>query len=201
MVQFVHDSICYRFVEKKDVADIVDIYRPFIENSWVSFEITVPTNSQFWQRIQKITVVDPWIVAEFRGKILGYAYASEHRSREAYVWSREVSAYVGQDHRKRGLGRKLYLGLFEVLKLQHYTNLLAGITMPNPGSVSFHKKLGFQYVGTYHNIGYKMGRFRDVSWWEKFIGVQGMSPRIPISYHQLPGSEVKQAFRIGIGKD
>ncbi len=99
-----------------------------------------------------------------QGLILGYAYASKHRERAAYVWSADVSVYVREGRRRGGLGRALYTSLFAILRLQGYYNALAGVTLPNPGSEGLHRAMGFQPVGIYRNIGYKCGGWHDVAW-------------------------------------
>src|SRR5437868_13691947 len=99
------------------------------------------------QRIAKIVRSFPWLVCEEEGSILGYAYASPHRERAAYGWSVDVSVYIREGLRRRGLGRALYTSLFAALRLQGFYNALAGATLPNPGSVGLHQAMGFQRVG------------------------------------------------------
>jgi phosphinothricin acetyltransferase len=99
------------------------------------------------------------------GRIGGYAYACKHRTREAYQWCCEVSVYVAPEFLRKGLGKTLYLSLFERLRERGYVNAYAGITLPNPQSVGFHEALGFTLIGRYPKIGYKLGEWRDVGWW------------------------------------
>jgi phosphinothricin acetyltransferase len=155
-----------RLVREEDVPGILDIYAPYILHTAVSFETEVPSKSAFWKRIQAILEESPWLVAEIDGQIAGYAYASAHRSRAAYQWNREVSAYVAEEFQGRGIGKALYTRLFELVKQQGYANLLAGIVMPNPASERFHQKMGFRKVGVYHKVGFKFGAWHDTSWWE-----------------------------------
>ncbi|RMF81859.1 MAG: N-acetyltransferase family protein, partial [Planctomycetota bacterium] len=94
----------------------------------------------------------------------GYAYASPHRVRAAYQWSVEVSAYVHEEARGRGVGRKLYAALFEALRRLGYVNAYAGVTLPNDASERFHAACGFEPVGIYRRVGYKAGAWHDVAW-------------------------------------
>ena len=64
--------------------------------------------------------------------MLGYAYASRHRERAAYRWSADVSVYVREEARGKGIGRALYTSLFAILRLQGIYNILAGITPAEP---------------------------------------------------------------------
>ena len=106
----------------------------------------------------------PWLVFEGGGKVLGYAYASSHRQRKAYQWCVDVSVYICDEARNCGVGKALYSALFEMLRRQGYVNAYAGITLPNPASVRLHESLGFVPVGTYSRVGFKLGRWHDVSW-------------------------------------
>jgi L-amino acid N-acyltransferase YncA len=158
-----------RLVNEEDVPGILAIYAPYILQTAVSFETEVPSREAFWQRIKKILEESPWLVAEKEGEIAGYAYAGPHRSRAAYQWNREVSAYVADKFQGKGLGKALYSRLFEILKQQGYANLLAGVVIPNPASEAFHRKMGFQKIGVYHKVGFKFGKWYDTSWWELSI--------------------------------
>jgi L-amino acid N-acyltransferase YncA len=158
--------ITIRLAQKKDAESILAIYRPFIENTPVSFEESVPTVEQFWERIQKTLQDYPWLVCEINRDIAGYSYATSHRQRASYRWTKEVSVYVHLDYKRRGIGFGLYTALIELLKLQGVKNILAGITLPNKGNVAFHEKFGFTRIGVYKAVGFKLGRWHDVGWWE-----------------------------------
>ena len=99
------------------------------------------------------------------GEILGYVYATQHRSRAAYQWVADVSVYIKAQTRRSGLGRALYMSLFELLRLQGFYQAYAGIALPNPASVGLHEALGFQSIGVYRSVGFKFGLWRDVGWW------------------------------------
>ena len=114
-----------------------------------------------------------------RGAVIGYAYGSQHRDRSAYAWSAEVSAYVHAGTQRAGVGRALYTSLFAVLSLQGFRSAYAGITLPNVASVRLHEAVGFKPVGVYHDIGYKLGRWHDVAWFERALGPHEADVRPP----------------------
>ena len=101
--------------------------------------------------------------------IVGYAYASAHHERAAYRWSVSTAIYVSRDHHRRGAGRALYTTLFALLRALGYRQATAGITLPNPASVGLHEAFGFAPVGVYRQIGYKMGEWHDVGWYQAEI--------------------------------
>jgi len=165
-----------RLAQRKDVPEMLDIYAPFILNTVTSFELNVPSEEEFWQRIVHKLEQYPWLVCEIDGKIAAYAYAGEHRARAAYQWNAELSVYVGEGYKKRGIASAMYRCLVEIVELQGYCNILAGISLPNPASVRFHEQFGFNLVGIYHKIGYKFGKWVDVGWWEMPLSRMGKTP-------------------------
>ena len=171
-----------RIAKEKDCSGILEIYSPYILNTAISFENTIPSLEKFVDRFRDITISHPWIVFEKNRELLGYAYASAHRSRSAYDWSCEVSVYVKETNQGRGIGFELYGALFRLLKEQGFRNLLAGVTQPNEASNRLHKKLGFQETGTYKNIGYKFAKWHDVKWFQLEINSDDTSKKpIPIN--------------------
>lgn len=159
-------SAIIRMAVPQDAASITAIYGPFCTQTAISFEVLAPTVDEMAQRIQKITSRLPWLVMEDVGEIAGYVYASPHRDRAAYQWSVDVAAYVATAHRRQGVGRALYNVLLPMLALQGYYNAYAGVTLPNPASVGLHEAFGFTHVGTYRHVGYKLGMWHDVAWFE-----------------------------------
>jgi len=161
------ESIHIRSAAEGDAPACLAIYRPFVEETVVSFEMVSPTVEEFAGRIRKSLSAWQWLVAERDGRCLGYAYGSSHRERAGYRWSVEVSAYVSPNHHRQGIGRALYLKLFVDLIQKGYCNAYAGITLPNDGSVALHHSVGFGPVGIFKSIGRKFGRWHDVAWFQR----------------------------------
>jgi len=174
-----------RCVRLDDAEAIAAIYAPIVERTMISFEEVAPSVDEFRARIEQIAKIWPWLVFDDGSGVLGYVYASQHRSRAAYRWSVDVSAYVREDARGRGLARSLYEALFRVLTAQGYHRAYAGIGLPNDASVGLHRALGFTAVGVYREVGYKFDAWHDVSWWERPLGSRAV-PREPIPLADLP---------------
>lgn len=147
---------------ERDAAVCAEIYAPHVSDGATSFEEQPPSPAQMRERIQAARA---WLVADV-GEVVGFAYATPHRSRPAYRWAVEVSVYVGEGHRGEGHGRRLYDSLFAELRERNYRIACAGITLPNEASVRLHEALGFLPVGVYRRIGWKLGAWRDVGWWQ-----------------------------------
>lgn len=155
---------------EQDAKHILEIYEPYILNTTITFEYNKIPLKTFQQRMKIIMQQFPWLVYEEKGEILGYAYASSFHEREAYAWDCEASIYIKQDYKKKGIGSQLYNVLFDLVKRQGYYNIYALIAMPNPNSVSFHKKHGFQVDGIHKKTGYKFGQWIDLMMLSKTIG-------------------------------
>ncbi|MFC1532396.1 arsinothricin resistance N-acetyltransferase ArsN1 family B [Thermodesulfobacteriota bacterium] len=168
-----------RLAASDDAKQIVSIYGPFCGESSVSFEIVPPSQEDMMRRIVESVEEYPWLVCERDKLILGYVHANRHRERAAYRWSVDVAAYIHEDYRGRGLGKVLYSVLLDTLRLQGFFIAYAGITLPNTGSIGLHKSVGFQKIGVYHGVGYKVGAWHDVSWWELFLQPEKTHPAEP----------------------
>jgi phosphinothricin acetyltransferase len=126
-----------------------------------------------WRRTARF---HPWLIARSGASIVGFAKAAPHRSREAYRWSAEVSAYIDPKFHRRGVGSALYGVLIPLLRAQGYVTLLAGITGGHEASERLHAKVGFVRCGTFHRIGWKLDRWQDVGYWELHLTDPGTVP-------------------------
>lgn len=156
-----------------DAEDLARIYAPYVQHTPISFEAVAPDAQEMHKRMHESLA---WLVYESEGRVVGYAYATRHRAREAYRWTVETSAYVDEKFHRVGLGRLLYARLFSLLTQKNFFLALAGITLPNENSVRLHESMGFTPVGVYHNIGYKLGRWHDVGWWQRPLQPAGATP-------------------------
>lgn len=187
-------SLDIRTATEQDAQAILDIYAPYVKNTAVTFEYEVPDATEFTGRIRHILARYPYLVAEMDDKIVGYAYADRFHSRPAYDWCAETAIYVEQSHKKMGIGRRLYEALEKSLMAQNVLNLNACIAYLQTedeyltrSSVEFHRALGYRLVGEFYQCGYKFGRWYNMVWMEKHIGIH---PREP-----LP---VKRFFDVGM---
>jgi phosphinothricin acetyltransferase len=157
----------------RDAAGCADVYARYVSGSVISFELEPPDAAEMRRRIASSHA---WLVAEQDGAIAGYAYGSAHRERAAYRWAADVAVYISADHHGRGLGRRLYGDLFEVLRRLGMRTLCAGVTQPNAASDGLHRSMGFEEVGVYRRIGWKDGAWRDVRWYQLDLAPGDDSP-------------------------
>ena len=184
-------NIKIRKVQAGDAAALLAIYAPYVKETAISFEYEVPTLEEFTQRMQKIQKMYPYLVAELDGKLVGYAYAGQFQTREAYAWDVEVTIYVDRELRKSGIGRLLYETLERALSAQGILNVTACIAFPSgecddefltKNSVQFHEHMGYRMVGRFTQCGYKFNRWYDMVWMEKHIGAHTQNQPPVVSF-------------------
>lgn len=172
-----------RIATEQDAEALLEIYAPYVEKTAITFEYEVPTAEEFAGRIRHILGKYPYLVAEREGGIAGYAYAGPFKERAAYDWAVETTIYVREEQKKNGIGRELYEMLEKALALQNILNVNACIAFPetedehlSKNSVQFHAHMGYRMVGEFSKCGYKFGRWYNMVWMEKHIGVHRDNP-------------------------
>ena len=171
-----------RLASERDAAAIAAVYAPFVTDSCISFEESAPDAAEMARRIGGGRPgMHPWFVAEEQGGVRGFASSATFRSRPAYRWTVETSIYLAANAQGRGIGCQLLSVLLETLERQGYVAAIGGIALPNPASVALHERLGFAYAGIYRQVGFKMGRWLDVGFWEKDLAPRTARPTEPIA--------------------
>lgn len=170
-------DIIIRDAKVTDAKAIQTIYTPYVETTAITFEYNVPSEKELCRRIETVQQKYPWIVAMVNEKVVGYAYASAFKPRDAYQWAIETSIYVDNNNKRSGIGRQLHEALEQRLKMQGILNMNACISFIDPedeyltqDSVRFHERLGYQKVAHFHQCGKKFNRWYDMIWMEKMIG-------------------------------
>jgi phosphinothricin acetyltransferase len=173
-----------RAAKREDAQELLELYAPYVEKTAITFEVTVPSVEEFAGRILQTLQRYPYIVAEENHEILGYAYTGPLKERAAYDWAVETSIYVKMGRTRGGIGKMLYASLEETSRRQHILNMNACIASPvvedeylTRNSIDFHEHLGYALVGTFHQCGFKFGRWYDMVWMEKIIGDHAASPK------------------------
>jgi L-amino acid N-acyltransferase YncA len=173
---------------ERDAESVAAIYAPVVRETVISFEELPPDADEMRRRMERVLEWTPWLVAEAGGKVVGYAYARRHRERAAYRWSVDLSAYVAESWRGRGVGRTLYDRLLEVLRAQGFVNAYAGVTEPNPASIALHRAIGMQVIGTFERVGWKFGAWHGVTWLGMRLWEPDGQPPEPVALPELTWS-------------
>ncbi|HBO6304399.1 TPA: N-acetyltransferase [Pseudomonas aeruginosa] len=178
-------TIEIREARPEDAVAIQAIYAPVVTGTAISFEEVPPTVEEMRQRIVTTLRTYPYLVAERDGRLVGYAYASQHRARAAYRWAVDVTVYIAAGERRSGVGRSLYSELLPILARQGFNAAYAGIALPNAGSVGLHEQLGFRHIGTFPQVGFKLGQWHDVGYWRLELCAPISSPADPLRYLEI----------------
>ena len=162
-----------------DLEAINDIYNHYVAETHVTFDdepMDMETRREWFShyapegRHRLFVAVD-------EGKVIGYASSSRFRPKPGYLTSVETSIYVAPAAISKGVGSRLYTALLKALDGEDLHRAYAGIALPNPASIALHERLGFKRVAHYSEQGRKFGRYWDVDWFERPLGV-GTPPPI-----------------------
>lgn len=183
-----------RIATENDAEKLLEIYAYYVENTAITFEYEVPSVDEFRRRICQTLSKYPYLVSEYNGEIVGYAYAGAFKERRAYDWAVETTIYVSKTARKKGFGRELYTALENALALQNIINLNACIAYPivedeylTQNSVQYHEHLGYRVVGEFHKCGYKFARWYNMVWMEKYISGHPEHPSQVLRFDEIRG--------------
>ncbi|MDB5524543.1 MAG: Phosphinothricin N-acetyltransferase [Rhizobium sp.] len=155
-----------------DVPVITEIYRESVLNGIGTYELEAPSETDMSSRFNAITGQNyPYLIAEDEnGAILGYAYASAFRTREAYRYLAEDSIYVSPEARGLGVGGKLLDALLSRTASLGIRQMVAVIGGANPASIAVHEKGGFKHVGRMPASGFKFGQWVDTVFMQIELG-------------------------------
>lgn len=183
-------AIRIRLATLQDAAAICDIYTPYVLTTAVTFDITPPSVEEMSAKIEAILKERPFLVAEEDGEIRGFSYASAFRPRQAYVHAIETSVYIRQEYKAKGLGRRLYAALEDILHLQHVYTANACISYIDPPdeyspatSRLFHERMGYKQCAHIPNCGRKFDRWYGIIWMQKQLSPL---PETPGDFIPLP---------------
>ena len=182
--------VAVRSARPEDAATIAAIYAPYVLGGTVSFETDTPDARAIRTRMAASNGLYPWLVAtdgEDDKAILAYAYATRFRDRPAYQYVVETSLYVAGAVQGRGVGRLLYEALIDTLRAQGFTQAIGVISLPNDQSIKTHEAVGFRRAGVYREIGFKLGRWIDVGFWQ-----------CPLNDSRVPPLDPKPFSAVGV---
>lgn len=160
-------DILVRPASDSDAEAIARIYNHYILDTTITFEEQPLSPEAMAERIRAIASAGlPWLVAEQRGQVAGYAYASKWQGRCAYRFTVESTVYLDPAALGQGLGSQLYQALLAQLRDGSMHVVIGGIALPNPASVALHERLGFEKVAHFKEVGFKFDHWIDVGYWQ-----------------------------------
>lgn len=164
------DDISIRPIGDADHAAVAGIYNHYIRETVVTFEEVEIDAGEIARRVDRVSAQDfPWLVVERGARVAGYAYAATWNERSAYRHTAQTAIYLDTDATGRGIGTAVYGALLDHLRRRSVHVAIGGISLPNPGSVALHEKFGFEKVAHFKEVGFKLGRWIDVGYWQKAL--------------------------------
>lgn len=154
-----------RIAEEKDLPALLDIYNDEVLHGISTLDLNPRTMAE-WRAWFAHHNVDnhPLLTAELEnGKAAGYASLSEYRSKEAYRSSVELSIYVAQAHRGKGVATALMETILDMARADDHTHLVVSvITDGNEASQRLHDKFGFTFCGIIPEVGMKFECYQNI---------------------------------------
>jgi phosphinothricin acetyltransferase len=162
-----------RAASKTDVPRLTEIYNHYVIHTPVTFDLEPYTvdGRLIWFEQFALEGRYRLLVAEEEGRVIGYAGTTRFRTKAAYDTTVESTIYCAPEWTGKGVGHQLYSVLFETIAKEDIHRIVAGYTLPNPGSEALHKQFGFASVGVFHENGRKFGRYWDVAWTERALQI------------------------------
>ena len=154
---------------KDDAAEICEIYNHYVLETPITFEEQPVVLDEMVKRIEGTLPSLPWLVFRDAGAIRGFCYSSPWKGRSAYRHSVELTIYLRAECVGRRFGSQLYETILRQLRERQIHTVIGGIALPNQASVALHEKFGFTKVAHFKEVGYKLGRWIDVEYWQLFI--------------------------------
>jgi L-amino acid N-acyltransferase YncA len=146
-----------------DIPAVTKIYGHYVRETVITFETAVPDETEMASRFATISGKGhPLLIGEMDGEVIGYAYASTYRPREAYRFTCEDSIYLAPAAVGHGIGSRMLGRLIEESTKAGLKQMLAVITAERANSIRLHAKHGFRMIGTYEALGYKFDRWLDI---------------------------------------
>lgn len=180
-----------RFASEADAKALLGIYEQYIDTT-ITFEYVLPSEDEFKRRIREFSEVYPYLVCEKDGVIVGYAYAHRAFERAAFGWDAEVSIYLDKAYRGKGIGKLCYHVLLALLKEQGIITVYSLISTPNPRSEKLHEEIGFVWIGTHKNTGFKAGKWCDISWYQLQLNPYAENPAPIKTIHELDSDRIRE---------
>jgi phosphinothricin acetyltransferase len=172
------DAFVIRDATSGDAPAIAAIYGPEVETGVASFEEIAPGEAEMAARMTRILGQGlPYLAAESQGEVIGYAYAGPFHPRAAYRYTLEDTVYIRRDSHRRGVGRALLGTLIQRAEALGCRQMIALIThAPDSPSIALHAAMGFRLVGVTEGVGWKFGRWLDMTFMHRGIGAGAATP-------------------------
>lgn len=161
------ENITIQNLTEEDLPSILEIYNKEIRNGTATFDLKEQSLKQKSEWFHKNCKAYPLLTAKRNQEVLGFAYLSAFREKEAYKQTAEVTLYIKPTMQKQGIGKALLKKLIKEGQNYHFHTLVSVITRGNIGSIQLHEQFGFVYTGYLNQVGQKHGQWLDILFYQK----------------------------------
>jgi phosphinothricin acetyltransferase len=165
-------NIFIRVMTDKDWDQVSRIYLEGIRTGIATFETHIPS----WEEWNQNHLHECRLLAISNESITGWAALCSVSRRQVYSGVAEVSIYIANDWRNKGIGKFLLRNLILCSEENGVWTLQAGIFSTNTASIALHQSLGFRLVGFRERIGKLNGEWLDTMILERrsrIVGLEG----------------------------
>jgi len=160
-----------RFTHPDDVPAITALLNSEIKNGIAHFGTDSIEEQEIYEQLYAARSRFPWYTAQDEsGAFLGFCKSAPWSPRGGYDWTAEITIYIAKQAQGQGVGKALYTRLLDTLRAQRFQIVVAGISEPNPASVALHTSIGMKQTGYNKTMGFKHGRWIDVSYYQMLLG-------------------------------
>lgn len=152
-----------------DLPELLEIYNDAVRNLTATFDLKEHSLEQRKVWFHHHGGRFPLIVAILDGNVVGYSCLSAYRDKPAYSKSTELSIYISEKYRGKGIGTSLMKEIIERAKQLGFHTMIGGITGGNEASVKLHEKFGFSFVGRFSEVGFKFGEWQHVDFYQLML--------------------------------
>jgi L-amino acid N-acyltransferase YncA len=163
------DSLIFEEIKEVHLKEVMDIYNYYVINTTVSFHTEAVTLDEMRESVMKISPLYKTFVILLHGKMKGYVLLTQHKNKQAYNSSAEVTIYLKPDSIGQGIGGKALRFLEAKAKDTGFHVLVATICKENERSAELFLKNGYVQCAHFKEVGFKFGRWLDIVSYQKII--------------------------------
>lgn len=164
--------------EDRHAAAILDIFNEAIVTSTALYDYKPrpPESMVGWFQAKRAGGFPVIGVEDASGALLGFGSFGTFRGWPAYKYTVEHSVYVHPHRRRQGIGQMLMQELIAAARQRDLHAMIGGIDATNAASIALHERLGFTHTGTLRQVGFKFGRWLDLSFYQLLLA----TPAAPV---------------------
>ncbi|WP_248926854.1 GNAT family N-acetyltransferase [Paenibacillus hamazuiensis] len=162
-------AIVYKEITDEHLEEVAGIYNYFVENTTITFHTECVSVQEMRESVIHPNPRFKSFVVEQDGAIAGYVLIAQHKKKQAYDTSGEVTIYLKPDCVGAGIGAKALQFIEDVARQNGFHVLVVTICTENERSMRLFEKNGYRQCAHFKEIGRKFGRWLDIATYQKIL--------------------------------